>query len=264
VPRGRAVRILTRTWDGTRLHRAPDELAVEEPMQIQLDGVLVATTMRTPGHDFELAVGFCFTEGLLAGAPVLSCRYCADGSAVETAFNIVTVETGGQAPAPAPRLTAMTSACGICGSEVIGELRERLRPLPAPTEPFEIDALAELPERVLVGLNLFEVTGAVHAAVLVDGDGEIVVKREDVGRHNAVDKVVGRLLLDGQLPASGCALVVSGRVGFEIVQKAWAAGIPAIVAVGAPTLLAVTAARQARMTLVGWARDGNARVYSPE
>jgi len=255
------MKVLTRHFDGRTSSQRPDELIVEEPLEIHLDGVLVATTMRTPGHDFELAAGFCHTEGLLAGAPVRGCRYCGTGAAIESDFNVVTVETGGLAPTPTPRLTATTSACGMCGTTAIDELRDRLRPLP-PSEPPPLDVLADLASRAAKSQELFDATGAVHAAMLFAPDGEPLVTREDIGRHNAVDKVVGRLLLDGRLPATGLGLWVSGRASFEIVQKAWAAGVATVVAVSAPSSLAVSAARLAEMTLCGFARDGRLNVYS--
>lgn len=260
MSRGRTERVLVHRYDG-ELHRAPDELIVEEPLEIRLDGVTVATTMRTPGHDFELAVGYCHGEGLLGGAAVRSCRYCATGSAVETAFNVVSVDTGGAAPPPTARLTATTSACGMCGSTVVDDLRERLHPLPD-GEAWALEVLASLPDRVGRRLPLFGRTGGVHAAAACDLSGEPVVVREDIGRHNAVDKVVGRLLLDGALPAADLALYASGRASFEIVQKAWAAGMGAVVAVSAPSALAVAAARQGGMTLCGFARDGRMNLYT--
>lgn len=246
-------------------HRAPDELIVEEPLEVHLDGTLVATTMRTPGHDFELAVGLCTTDGLLAGAAVLGARYCATGPAVETAFNVVTVETGGAAPRPAPRLTTTTSACGLCGTAVLADLVGRLKPLaPDPDGAFPLGVLAEVVDRVRAEQPLFTATGAVHAAAVVARDGRVLLVREDIGRHNAVDKVVGRLALDGHLPASGVALYVSGRASYEIVQKAWAAGITTVVAVSAPSSLAVAVARRAGMTLAGFVRGDRMNVYAPE
>ncbi len=252
--------MLTHHYDGGGLQRRQDHLIVEEPLELHLDGVLVATTMRTPGHDFELAAGFCFTEGLLAGAPVLQCKYCGTGSAVESEFNVVTVDTGGRAPTPTPRLTVTTSACGMCGTTAVDELRERLHPLPS-RRPIGLDVLASLPATGS-DQELFDLTGAVHAAVAFDGAGQAVLTREDIGRHNAVDKVVGRLLLDDALPATGLGLWVSGRASFEIVQKAWAAGFGTVVAVSAPSSLAVSAARLAGMTLCGFARGGRLNVYT--
>jgi FdhD protein len=254
---------LTHRLRAGALERRPDHLVVEEPLEIHLDGTLVATTMRTPGNDFELAAGFCFTEGLLAGAPVRTCRYCGTGSAVESEFNVVSVDTGGRAPEPTPRLTTVTSACGMCGTTAVDELRERLHPLPPAPHPPSWDVLAGLSEHMAKDQKLFELTGAVHAAVAFHHDGEPKLAREDIGRHNAVDKVVGRLLLDGRLPAEGLGLWVSGRASFEIIQKAWAAGFATVVAVSAPSSLAVDAARLAGMTLCGFARGGELNVYSP-
>ena len=265
MPRGRTNRILTTQLGPDGSHRrSPDEVAVEEPLEIRLDGHVVGTTMRTPGHDFELAAGFCFTEGLLGGADVRSVKYCRDagpGAVVESEFNVVTVSTGGRAPVPEPRLGVTSSACGMCGTTAIDELRARIHPMPV-DEPLPLDLVLGAPERLLRDAPLFAATGAVHAAALFDADGAPVVIREDVGRHNAVDKVVGERLLTGVLPARGHGLAVSGRVGFEIVQKAWAAGIATVVAKGAPTSLAVEAARIARLTLVGWAGDGRGRLYT--
>jgi FdhD protein len=254
--------VLTHRYDGSGLRRHPDQLIVEEPLEIHLDGVLVATTMRTPGHDFELAAGLCHSDGLLGGAPVLRCRYCGTGSAVESEFNVVSVDTGGRAPPPRPRLTATTSACGMCGTTAVDELMERLHPLPS-VAPFTLNVLAEVPERMAGEAELFDLTGSVHAAVAFDRAGAPVLGREDIGRHNAVDKVVGRLLLDGGLPAADLGLYVSGRASFEIVQKAWAAGIGTVIAVSAPSSLAVTAARLAGMSLCGFARGGRFNVYTP-
>jgi FdhD protein len=261
VARGRTKRLLVHRYRGGALERGPDDLIVEEPLEIRLDDHLVTTTMRTPGHDFELAAGLCHTDGLLGGAAVQTCRYCGTGAAVDTEFNVVSVETGGRAPVPVPRLATTTSSCGLCGSASIEELRDRLRPLP-PSEPFDLDVLVAVPERARTEQPLFSNTGAVHAAAAFDRAGEPLLVREDVGRHNAVDKVVGRLLLDGRLPAADLALYVSGRASFEIVQKAWAAGFGAVVAVSAPSSLAVEVARAAGITLVGFVRDGAMNVYA--
>ena len=221
-------------------------------MTIQLDGEIVTTTMRTPGNDFELAAGFCFTEGLLAGAPVTGVRYCADGPAIDSEFNVVTVETGGMAPVPTPRLGTTSSSCGLVRPRSArrphGTTRSRFRR----TAPASIlTVLAAVPNSVLDGQGLFGETGAVHAAAAFDAAGHVVLTREDVGRHNAVDKVVGALLLDGRLPiitADMMGLFVSGRASIEMVQKAWAGGFRALVAVSAPTSLAVDAARRANLT----------------
>lgn len=259
--RKRVDRLLVVKVEGGSQRRAPDDLVVEEPMSIQLDGHLVATTMRTPGHDYELAVGFCHADGLLAGQPVTGVRYCADGSAVDSNFNVVTVETGGRAPQPTARLGTTSSSCGLCGSQVIDDLTTRLSPLATPSMPE--DVLLRMPVLVEQHQPLFTQTGAVHAAAAFTAAGDVVVVREDVGRHNAVDKVVGHLLLAGRLPATALGLFVSGRASFEMVQKAWAAGFGTVVSVSAPTALAVGTARTAGIALYGFTRQGSAVRYSP-
>ena len=253
---------MTRRVAGSgEITRVPDDLIVEEPLEIRLDDRLVTTTMRTPGHDFELAVGFCFTEGLLAGAPVVSCRYCGTGSAVETEFNVVSVETGGRAPEPEARLRPISSSCGICGSASIDDLVARLAPV-SRYEPWDVTTLTGVSDAASARQELFGSTGAVHAAAAFERNGTILDLREDIGRHNAVDKVVGRMLLDDRLPASDRGLFVSGRASFEMVQKAWAAGFEVVVAVSAPSALAVETAQVAGITLAGFARGGALNLYT--
>ena len=252
--------MLTRRFAQGRLTRLPDELAVEEPLSIRLDDTLVTTTMRTPGNDFELAAGFCLTEGLLEGATIKQLRYCSDDESEKASFNVVTVDTGGTAATPTPRLGLTSSSCGLCGSESIDALCARLRPVMRGNIP--ISVLADISSRLDGQQPLFAKTGAVHAAAVFDARGTISIVREDIGRHNAVDKVIGQLLLDGQLPATGLGLFVSGRASFEIVQKAWAAGFAAIVAVSAPSALAVDTARAAGITLVGFARERHFNLYT--
>ena len=262
MARRRSESLLVTVYEGGALRRRPNELIVEEPMTIQLDGHVVSTTMRTPGNDYELAVGFCFSDGLLAGAPVTGVRYCADGAASESQFNVVTVETGGKAPVPTPRL-GTTGSCGLCGSDSIEALCDRLETLPE-TKRIDLDVLASIPSAVLTGQSTFSTTDAVHAAAAFAPDGELLTTREDVSRHNAVDKVIGRMLLDGQLPATGLGLFVSGRPSFELVQKAWAGGFGTLVAAGAPTALAVQTARRAGLTLAGVVPSGRVNIYAPE
>lgn len=263
MARGRTDTVLTTTFDGESFTRGPDALIVEEPLSIHLDEQLVATTMRTPGHDFELAAGFCFTEGLLGDVEVVGCRYCGTGSAVDTEFNVVSVSTDGLAAIPTARLGVMSSSCGLCGSTSIDELAARLAPLSG-TSSIGFDIMTSMPDLVRSEQDLFDMTGAVHAAAAFTEAGKVLLVREDVGRHNAVDKVVGRLLLDHQLPANNLGLYVSGRASFEIVQKAWAAGFCALVAVSAPTSLAVATARRANLVLAGFVRSGRMNIYSPE
>lgn len=262
MTRRRSETVLARRLGGRSVGgRRPEVVIVEEPLEIRLDGHLVATTMRTPGDDFELAVGLCHSDGLLAGAPVESCRYCGTGSAVETEFNVVSVETGGLAPEPRARLTTTSSSCGICGSEQIEALTARLTPIPHHA-PWPLAVALGVVDSVRSAQRLFESTGGVHAAAAFDRVGEVAVVREDIGRHNAVDKVVGRLLLDGRVPAVGLGLFVSGRASFEIVQKAWSAGFELVVAVSAPSALAVETAERAGITLVGFVHGDEANVYT--
>ncbi len=260
MARGRTERFITRRLAGESVSREPDDLIVEEPLSILLDDVLVATTMRTPGHDFELAAGFCHAEGWLDGAAIRRIRYCGEGPPVQSDFNVVSLESNGAGPAPEPRLGITSSACGICGSEAVERLAEALAPLPE-TERFDPVVLAAVPDRMRRLQELFDVTGAVHAAGVADRSGKPLLVREDIGRHNAVDKVVGRLLLDGKLPATSLCLYVSGRASFEMAQKAWAAGFSALVAVSAPSALAVHTARSAGLQLGGFARDRTVRIY---
>jgi FdhD protein len=252
MARGRTETVLITRRDANGSVRAPDELIVEEPLEIRLDDALVGTTLRTPGHDFELACGFCFTEGLLDEAPVTGVRYCATGSAVATAYNVVTVDTGGRAPVPIPRLTTATASCGLCGSQTLGELAARLAPLPS-VDPFapRLDSVAPFGGKQL----LFRVPAPCTPPPRSRRPDHAGAR--DVGRHNAVDKAWGGLL-DGHLPAHDLGLFVSGRAGFELVQKAWAAGFTAMVAASAPS----RPHSAPRLLLVGFARDGRLNLYA--
>ncbi len=258
--RGRSQTIFVHQWRDQGLHRSPDEVIVEEPLTIELDGEVVATTMRTPGHDFELAVGFCHSDRHLGDAAVESIRYCGTGSATETKFNVVSVTTDGRAQ-PKPRLGNVSSSCGLCGADAIDALQAEIEPLTSPVR-FTPQAFLGVAQAVIGRQSLFAKTGAAHAAAVFDASGEIDIVREDIGRHNAVDKVVGRLLLDGRLPAEGLGLFVSGRASFEMVQKAWAGGFGALLAVSAPSALAVDAARAAHMQLAGFVRGERLTVYT--
>lgn len=244
-----------------RAETASDHVAVEEPVEIRLDGHRVGTTMRTPGHDLELAAGFCFTDGLLGGAEILRVAHCGSGGEATRAGNAVVVDTGCLAPVPTPRLGTTTSSCGWCGTDQLDVLAGRFTPIAQP-HAFDLDVLATIPDRVRPHQQLFDLTGGVHAAAAFGADGSVGLVREDIGRHNAVDKVVGRLLLDHELPATGLGLFVSGRASFELVQKAWAAGFGALVAVSAPSSLAVEAARRANLLLAGFVRPGRINVYA--
>jgi FdhD protein len=229
-----------------------DRVAVEEPLEIRVDGEAIAVTMRTPGHDEELAVGFLHGEGLLAG-PVEHV-----GPTEDFAANIVDV----RAPLvrrPDERRFYTTSSCGVCGKGALDEVAVHADPLP-PGPVVARALLAALPDRLRQ--PGFAVTGGLHATGLFDAVGELLVVREDVGRHNAMDKVVGRAALDGDLPLHDRILCVSGRLSFELVQKAAVAGCPILVGVGAPSSLAVELAGDRGMTLCGFARRGSVNVYT--
>jgi len=260
--RGKTRRFLTRRFENGNERRLPDELIVEEPLTIRLDGDDIATTMRTPGNDFELAVGFAYTDGQIPTGALSTIRYCGTGPASESEFNVVSVESNGEA-SPRPRIGTVSSSCGLCGSDAIDELRARIHPLKNPTH-FSVDTLTKVLHHIKGQQELFNKTGAVHGAAVFDESGMVRVVREDIGRHNAVDKVVGRLYLDDRLPAEGLGLFVSGRASFEMVQKAWAAGFGSLLAVSAPSALAVDAARTARLQLAGFARTDRLNLYSPE
>ena len=234
--------------DGRRRH---DEVITEEPLQIRVDGVDVAVTMRTPGNDFELAVGFLVGEGHVRDREdVAEVKYCV-GPGNEQEYNVVTVALRTPRAITAGRDIAMTASCGLCGKRSIDELHVSCDVLPM-TPPIELAHLVELPERLRAEQPLFARTGGAHAAGLFTRDGEVICVREDVGRHNAVDKVVGRALLDGRLPLHDHVLVLSGRASFEMVQKAALAGITTVVAVSAPSSLAVDAASRLGLTLVAF------------
>lgn len=258
--RRRTRSVSVRRYDERAWLERNDEVIVEEPLSIRVDETLVATTMRTPGHDLELAAGFVHAEGMAGDADIVDVRHVTDGSPFEPDESTVIVDTGGRAPTPTPRLGSTSSSCGLCGSEAIHTLVERLPPV----TPMAVDPvlLTQIVEQVRGKQELFGRTGAVHSAAAFDRTGTILVVREDIGRHNAVDKVVGRLALDGDLPASDRGLYVSGRASFEMVQKAWAAGFGTVVAVSAPSALAIETARTAGIQLAGFVRDGAVNVYT--
>jgi FdhD protein len=250
---------------GDAAQRFEDHLVVEEPLEIRLDGNTVTTTMRTPGADFELAVGFLWGEGALVGEAVAGVRYCELGDPFDSAFNVVSVGTASGRAKARPRLTATTAACGVCGSAAVDELCARLSPLPSSAPVVDPAVVRQVGDAVRDQQPLFALTGAVHAAGAFDlATGELLHVREDIGRHNAVDKVVGRLVLDGRVPADGLGLFVSGRASFEMVQKAWAAGFPWLLAVGGASSLAVDVARAANLGLLAFVRGASATCYSPE
>ena len=245
----------TRGIDALRLPggtRERDLVAVEEPLEIRIGGEPVAVTMRTPGHDEELALGFCITEGL---APVAA-RVPDD-----LAANTVDIEATGFDPERMRRHFYTSSSCGVCGKGAI-EAVEVTTPRIESTLEIRADIVASLPDRLLEAQRGFAATGGLHATGLFDAAGELVCVREDVGRHNAMDKVVGWAFGEGLLPLACHVLCVSGRLSFELVQKAAVAGCPVLVAVGAPSSLAVELAADRGMTLCGWVREGRMTVYT--
>ena len=260
-----------RRWAAGEWTGEPDAVVTEEPLQLMLNGTALSVVMRTPGHDVELALGLMFAEGIFRTlTEVKNVRISADsgetdtGAMVESAFvesNQVDVQLAGSPRRKPERSMLSSSACGVCGTVLIEDLRRDLAPLPR-GPVVDPSLLPGLVAKLRSGQGVFERTGGLHAAGLFDGDGSLVTLREDVGRHNAVDKVVGRALIDGRLPASDSILVVSGRAGYEIVQKSISAGIPLLAAVGAPSSLAVALAREFNQTLVGFLRGERFNVYA--
>ena len=245
----------------------PDQVIAEEPLEIRIDAPGIepepyATIMRTPGNDFELAVGFLASEGVIDSREAFSTVcYCTLGETEEQRYNIVTVslrETPGHGRS---RATAVSSACGVCGSRTIADVRQRITPVSSEAL-VGAEQVAAMPERLRRKQRLFKATGAVHAAGLATLSGEVVLCREDVGRHNAVDKLLGKALMDESWPLHSNVLILSGRIAFELVQKAALASIPVIAAVGAPSSLAIDLAEECGITLIGFVGPDHFNVYS--
>lgn len=256
--------------DDDSVRETADELATEEPLEIRLRAGSqtrsLALTMRTPGADFELVAGFLLSEGIVSqSSDIAGMSYCLDAHPQERQrYNIVNVALTAQTLPPLERFErqfTISSACGVCGKTSIEALRTRARPLADPlrvTLPF----IAALPQKMRQAQRAFESTGGLHAAALFDASGGLLLLREDVGRHNAVDKITGWALLNQRLPLRGCVLLVSGRASYELVQKSVVAGVPVLCAVSAPSSLAVELARSFEMTLVGFVRGSRANVYA--
>ncbi|MEU6713189.1 formate dehydrogenase accessory sulfurtransferase FdhD [Nonomuraea sp. NPDC046802] len=267
---GPTTRIRIRELSGSAATDRRDDLATEEPLEIRLsapDGTrrTVAITMRTPGHDFELAAGFLHGEGLAGAERIAAIAYCTDEDVPpEARYNTVTVRLHG----PIPDLPVLerhfltSSACGVCGSASLDVLRDRCNPVPGGSLKLTPGVLYGLPDTLRAAQGVFGKTGGLHAAGLFSASGTPVAVREDVGRHNAVDKLVGWAALTGRLPLAEHVLMVSGRASYEIMQKALAAGVPAVCAVSAPSSLAVDVAREFGMTLVGFLRGERCNVYA--
>ncbi|MFI9004295.1 formate dehydrogenase accessory sulfurtransferase FdhD [Streptomyces sp. NPDC053541] len=262
-----ARRRVLRVREGTSAYR-PDTLAVEEPMEIRVGGRPLTVTMRTPGDDFDLAAGFLVGEGVAhTTRDVAGIRYCAgattDGG---NTYNVVDVLLAPGTPAPDASLERnfyTTSSCGLCGKASLDAVRTTAA-WPVADDPARVtpEVLSVLPDRLRAAQRVFDTTGGLHAAGLFTSDGELLCLREDVGRHNAVDKVVGHALREGLLPLRGTVLMVSGRASFELVQKAVMAGIPVLAAVSAPSSLAVDLAAESGLTLVGFLRGTSMNVYA--
>ncbi|MFG6192963.1 formate dehydrogenase accessory sulfurtransferase FdhD [Nonomuraea sp. JJY05] len=267
---GPTTRIRIVELSGASSRERRDYLATEEPLEIRLtapDGTrkTVAITMRTPGHDFELAAGFLHGEGLAGPGDIAAIAYCTDEDLPpEARYNTVTVRLRG----PIPDLPALdrhfltSSACGVCGSASLEALHDRCKPVPRGLLALTPELLYGLPEALRAAQGGFGKTGGLHAAGLFSATGTLVAVREDVGRHNAVDKLVGWAGLSERLPLAEHVLMVSGRASYEIMQKALAAGIPAVCAVSAPSSLAVELAREFGITLVGFLRGERCNIYA--
>ena len=240
-----------------RVNRVPggesdDRVAVEEPLEIRIEGRPVAVTMRTPGHDEELALGFCLSEGLRPSGAWLP---------ADLAVNVVEVDAPGFDPDRLARSFYTSSSCGVCGKGAL-EAVAVASPLVESELRVSLGAVVAMPERLREAQAAFAVTGGLHATGLFTAEGELLCLREDVGRHNAMDKVIGRAFGEGRLPLADFVLCVSGRLSFELVQKAAVAGCPVLVAVGAPSSLAIELAQDRGITLCGFVGDGRANVYS--
>ena len=251
-------------WQEGAVSRIQDYLAVEEPLEIRLGEVPISITMRTPGSDRELVAGFLLTEGIISGPSELKKL---EPLTTPNPGNTISVELqaeGDSISAQLQRNFLAASSCGICGKASINSIR--VRGIKAPNHEFRIsaEALCALPQQLREGQAVFGRTGGLHAAAAFSSSGELLVIREDIGRHNAVDKVIGWALLNGRLPLSDVTLMVSGRGGFEIVQKSLVAGIPVLASVSAPSSLAVQLAREFSMTLVGFLRGQRFVIYSGE
>jgi FdhD protein len=251
--------------EGYITSRADDLLAVEEPLEIRMDARSLSVTMRTPGNDFELAAGFLFSEGMIRSiSDIRSMDRLSDGSP-----NIVVVKLNPgaqilvQVQRNVQRNFLMTSACGVCGKASLQDLEANACPVLQPDNiQIKPEIIHQLPDRLRTAQAVFDSTGGLHAAALFNLRGELGSLREDIGRHNAVDKLIGAALLDHLIPMSGSLLLVSGRASFELVQKALMAGIPLMAAVGAPSSLAVATAEASGMTLIGFLRNGRFNVYT--
>ncbi|MFB9909319.1 formate dehydrogenase accessory sulfurtransferase FdhD [Allokutzneria oryzae] len=260
-------RQVLRISDGREIRR-PDALAAEEPLELRVDGRALTVTMRTPGHDVELAHGFLQTEGVINSVEdVRTARYC-DGTDEDgkNTYNVLDLALAAHVPPierGVERNFHTTSACGVCGKAALESVRVRSHhDLTRDDTKVGVGTLLSLPHKLREAQRVFDSTGGLHAAGLFTAAGQLLAAREDVGRHNAVDKVIGWALMSGRVPLRGCVLMVSGRASFELVQKAAMAGVPVLAAVSAPSSLAADLAAEQGMTLVGFLRETSMNVYS--
>lgn len=269
--RGSKTKTRIKVFEDGKIRRRPDTLATEEPMEIRLvtgdTAQTVAITMRTPGADFELAAGFLYGEGIITSRDdIRRISYCVDPEVdAEQQYNIVNVELRPGATYDISSLERhfyTTSACGVCGKASLEQLELRGCPVIPPGPQVSAKTIYSLPEKLRSAQGLFESTGGLHAAALFDANGVLLGLREDVGRHNATDKLVGWALLEGKLPLDQHLVMVSGRSSFEILQKCLTAGVPIVCAISAPSSLAVDVAKEFGMTLIGFLRGEKFNVYA--
>jgi FdhD protein len=254
-------------WSDGKLERKPDYLAAEEPLEIRIGEHPLSVTMRTPGNDIDLATGFLLTEGFVQKASQIVSLEYVEGAGQNEAGNVVTAMLAEGAvfnPEKMRRNFFAASSCGICGKASIDSVRARTLQAPNPDFRFAAETLLRLPDALRASQAVFGRTGGLHAAALFSASGELLVLREDIGRHNAVDKAIGWALREDRVPLANEILVVSGRGGFEIIQKAIVAGVPVVASVSAPSSLAVKLARELGLTLIGFLRDRRFVIYSGE
>jgi FdhD protein len=256
-------------WENGVVRRVEDCLAGEEPLEMRVGRRSLGVTLRTPGSDPELVAGFLFTEGIITRREQLLSLRAGDDSSCDSSAraNLVRVRLGRGARLGKEKLTrrfSAGSACGVCGKAAINEVRRLGLRRPNPASRFDPEMLCQLPEKLRSEQAIFGRTGGLHAAALFDAGGKLIVLREDIGRHNAVDKVIGWALIAGMVPLDKCVLLVSGRGGFEIVQKAIVAGVPVLASVSAPSSLAAQLARELGLTLVGFLRGRRFIIYAGE
>jgi FdhD protein len=253
-------RIIRRKKDGS-LEYLRDDLTIEEPLEIRIGDKTLATTMRTPGHDHELATGFLVSEAIVRDRSAIA-GVSRDGENRVTVHLAAGLKLNPAAAGSAQRFGTISSSCGLCGKTSIDAIRQNFHAIESTNLRIDIETLLSLPEKLRKAQSDFSRTGGIHAAGIFDSKGELKIVREDIGRHNAVDKAIGRAFLDGWLPLNRHVLLVSGRASFEIVQKALAAGISIVAAVSAPSTLAANFARESNQTLIGFLRPPSFNIYS--